>query len=79
MKMKTRYISLCRAARKCLLEYKNKNIPIDPGNKYYKLDMCYRNKIMETKLRFFYNPFDENEIVRSIFRFQVNRVLAIYK
>ena len=77
--MKTRYISLCRAAKKCLLEYKKKNIPIDLGNKYYKLDMCYRNKIMETKLRFFYNPFNENEIVRSTFRFQVNRVLAMYK
>lgn len=74
--MKIRYLGLCRAARKCLLEYKKKNIPIDLGNKYYKLDMCYRNKIMETKLRFFYNP---NEIVSSTFRFQVNRVLAMYK
>ena len=77
--MKIRYLGLCRAARKCLLEYKKKNIPIDLGNKYYKLDMCYRNKIMETKLKFFYNPFKPNEIVSSTFRFQVNRVLAIYK
>ena len=75
--MKTRYISLCRAARKCLLEYKKRNIPIDLGNKYYKLDMCYRNKIMETKLKFFYNPFNEN--VSSTFRFQVNRILNMYK
>ena len=72
--MKTRYISLCRAARKCLLEYKKRNIPIDLGNKYYKLDMCYRNKIMETKLK---NPFNEN--ASSTFRFQVNRVLNMYK
>ena len=27
--MKTRYINLCKTARKCLLEYKKKNIPID--------------------------------------------------
>lgn len=77
--MKTRYISLCRAARKCLLRYKKKKIPIDLGNKYYKFDMCYRNKILETKLRFFYNPFNKNEIVKYTFRFQVNRVLDMYK
>lgn len=77
--MKIRYISLCRAARKCLLNYKKKNIPINLGNKYYKLDMCYRNKLLETKLKFFYNPFTENEIVSSTFRFQVKRVLNMYK
>ena len=73
--MKTSYISLCRAARQCLLRYKKKKIPISFGNKWFRLDMCYRNKIMQTKLKFFYNPFGPNEIVRSTFKFQVNRVL----
>ena len=79
--MKTRYINLCRAARKCLLRYKKKKIPISFGNKWFRLDKCYRNKIIQSKLKlkFFYNPFGPNEIVRSTFKFQVNRVLNMYK